>query len=542
MTTDRTPSQDGPVAAPPPAGVTELMTDDEHAVVTLLGRAWCLLRDRVIAHGALYDADLLEQTAPIHRVQRAVEAQAAARAFPDRYRLLGETLDGADAPEPATVPAQPVRDVTGGDSLHPGTPESATAVLGRALLDRNDEAWWHAGADRWRRGVGRLAVYRSREDLVFYGPVREVLLVSPEAGEVLDAAQRWRTADRAQRRAHTRKPFQDDLALDDLAAAVDAMVGDRPAEPAPAERDETAEEVLAAFERGEKGVTVRPATVRASGLTLTDQGTTGTTASVAADLTQPALEPGLQSEPANASETADASNPPEQDSETGWDRDVLVSSRIWWMERARDAAAARDKAHAELEHVRGRLADQAGVSGKYIQLEAAARAELAEVTAGREGAWRWGRVHVERAELAERERAEAVAEVARLEEELVGVRSDNDRLRGHSTTLNTIAWKIATVLGDVPEGAEAIQGNAVEQADRLIAELATARRDATVRQPSDKLASNEARRSGIVDTLEFVARLDDRSFTRLTTLAAEVLTGTRSIPSSSNPEVPDGQG
>ena len=51
------------------------------------------------------------------------------------------------------------------------------------------------------------------------------------------------------------------------------------------------------------------------------------------------------------------------------------------------------------------------------------------------------------------------------------LRADRDRLREHSTTLNAIAWKLATALGDVPAGADAIRGNPEEQADRLIAEL-----------------------------------------------------------------------
>lgn len=46
-----------------------------------------------------------------------------------------------------------------------------------------------------------------------------------------------------------------------------------------------------------------------------------------------------------------------------------------------------------------------------------------------------------------------------------------DRLTEHSQMLNTIGWRIATALGDVPEGAEEIEGKSVDQADRLIAEV-----------------------------------------------------------------------
>ena len=38
------------------------------------------------------------------------------------------------------------------------------------------------------------------------------------------------------------------------------------------------------------------------------------------------------------------------------------------------------------------------------------------------------------------------------------------RLRDHSTTLNSISWRIAEVLGDVPPGADRIEGNPIEQA------------------------------------------------------------------------------
>jgi hypothetical protein len=49
------------------------------------------------------------------------------------------------------------------------------------------------------------------------------------------------------------------------------------------------------------------------------------------------------------------------------------------------------------------------------------------------------------------------------------------RYREHSTVLNTIAWKIAVALGDVPPGAEQVEGSPVAQAERLVAELEAAR-------------------------------------------------------------------
>lgn len=43
-----------------------------------------------------------------------------------------------------------------------------------------------------------------------------------------------------------------------------------------------------------------------------------------------------------------------------------------------------------------------------------------------------------------------------------------ERFREHSITLNTIGWKLAVALGDVPEGADQTTGNPIEQAERLI--------------------------------------------------------------------------
>lgn len=50
-----------------------------------------------------------------------------------------------------------------------------------------------------------------------------------------------------------------------------------------------------------------------------------------------------------------------------------------------------------------------------------------------------------------------------------------DRLRGHSVTLNAVAFRLAQALGDVPEGQEWAEGDPVELADRLIAERDQAR-------------------------------------------------------------------
>lgn len=49
--------------------------------------------------------------------------------------------------------------------------------------------------------------------------------------------------------------------------------------------------------------------------------------------------------------------------------------------------------------------------------------------------------------------------------------AERNRYREHSVTLNSVGWKLAQALGDVPDGADAVRGNPLERADRLIAEV-----------------------------------------------------------------------
>lgn len=51
-----------------------------------------------------------------------------------------------------------------------------------------------------------------------------------------------------------------------------------------------------------------------------------------------------------------------------------------------------------------------------------------------------------------------------------GLLADIDRLTGHSTTLNTISYRMAEALGDVQAG-ESVMADPTELADRLLAEL-----------------------------------------------------------------------
>jgi hypothetical protein len=76
----------------------ELLTDAERDAVRLAGELFTLIRDEVCGHGPTRDADLAELTADVHRIQRLVMAQAAARLYPGEFRLMGEVIAEEAAP------------------------------------------------------------------------------------------------------------------------------------------------------------------------------------------------------------------------------------------------------------------------------------------------------------------------------------------------------------------------------------------------------------------------------------------------------------
>lgn len=71
----------------------ELLTPAEHEAVRLAGQLYTLIADHVVGHGPTRDDDLVEIRAAVHVIQRGVESQAAARAYPAEFRLLGCALD-----------------------------------------------------------------------------------------------------------------------------------------------------------------------------------------------------------------------------------------------------------------------------------------------------------------------------------------------------------------------------------------------------------------------------------------------------------------
>ena len=68
---------------------TAYLTDSEHAVMAALATVWDTFVNEIVEHGETREHDLDEIAADIHALQRTVMKQAAARAYPSRYRLLG---------------------------------------------------------------------------------------------------------------------------------------------------------------------------------------------------------------------------------------------------------------------------------------------------------------------------------------------------------------------------------------------------------------------------------------------------------------------
>lgn len=79
-----------------------MLTDKEGEAVAALGKVAILLAD-IIADGPTRRADMAELYGHVHALQNAVLSQAAARQYPDRYRLLGEALDPEPTPAPFVI-------------------------------------------------------------------------------------------------------------------------------------------------------------------------------------------------------------------------------------------------------------------------------------------------------------------------------------------------------------------------------------------------------------------------------------------------------
>ena len=81
----------------------ELLTPDEFEAMDLLGKAAGVIR-RIIGDGNQAVYDWGEAADKIHQLQSMVMAQAAARAYPERFRPLG---GWPEAPAAARTPETP---------------------------------------------------------------------------------------------------------------------------------------------------------------------------------------------------------------------------------------------------------------------------------------------------------------------------------------------------------------------------------------------------------------------------------------------------
>lgn len=68
--------------------MSELLTADEKKVINDAGQLWNAIA-KLVPSGPTRDADLKELVVHVHSIQRAVMANAAARAYPDEFRILG---------------------------------------------------------------------------------------------------------------------------------------------------------------------------------------------------------------------------------------------------------------------------------------------------------------------------------------------------------------------------------------------------------------------------------------------------------------------
>lgn len=70
------------------------LTDAEHKAIDLTAELMNLLAGEIIGDGPARSQDINEAGRHIHAIQHMVMSQAAARAHPGRYRLLGGSPPG----------------------------------------------------------------------------------------------------------------------------------------------------------------------------------------------------------------------------------------------------------------------------------------------------------------------------------------------------------------------------------------------------------------------------------------------------------------
>jgi len=72
--------------------VDDGLTDDEREAIRMAGCLYTSIKDKVCGNGPTRDDDLAELRVNIHHIQHLIMAQAAARAYPKEFRLMGEVI------------------------------------------------------------------------------------------------------------------------------------------------------------------------------------------------------------------------------------------------------------------------------------------------------------------------------------------------------------------------------------------------------------------------------------------------------------------
>lgn len=70
----------------------DLLSDAERQAMDLTVQLVNCVAQDVIGHGPTRDADIAEFVGQVHAIQNSILSQAAARAYPTEYRLLGEII------------------------------------------------------------------------------------------------------------------------------------------------------------------------------------------------------------------------------------------------------------------------------------------------------------------------------------------------------------------------------------------------------------------------------------------------------------------
>jgi len=83
-----------------------MLTDAEHTAMDLTAQLWNALC-AIAGDGPARAGDLAEMATHIHAIQHAIMAQAAARAHPDRYRLMGGDRIEPEPDCPWCIPGGP---------------------------------------------------------------------------------------------------------------------------------------------------------------------------------------------------------------------------------------------------------------------------------------------------------------------------------------------------------------------------------------------------------------------------------------------------